>query len=133
MGTYALFTGQICPLQTFVIFNFSFKSDTMRLLLLCAFVAAAAAKYHPHHEPLSDEMILYVNKYANSTWKAGPNMPNMPVHTLKRMMGVLEDPRGNELPTIHHDLTLTSLPDNFDSREAWPNCPTIKEVRDQGD
>lgn len=106
----------------------------MRLLLLCAFVAvASAARYHPHHEPLSDEMILYVNKYANSTWKAGRNMAGMPVHTLKRMMGVLEDPRGNELPTIHHDLSAMSLPDNFDSREAWPNCPTIKEVRDQGD
>lgn len=24
------------------------------------------------------------------------------------------------------------LPDNFDSREKWSNCPSIKEVRDQG-
>jgi len=49
------------------------------------------------------------------------------------MCGVLEDPRGNELPTIQHDLTLLNLPDNFDARQQWPNCPTIKEVRDQGD
>lgn len=27
---------------------------------------------------------------------------------------------------------LTALPDNFDARVQWPNCPTIKEVRDQG-
>ncbi|CAH2323019.1 cathepsin B [Pelobates cultripes] len=24
------------------------------------------------------------------------------------------------------------LPENFDSQEAWPNCPTIREIRDQG-
>lgn len=26
----------------------------------------------------------------------------------------------------------TDLPENFDAREHWPNCPTIREVRDQG-
>lgn len=25
-----------------------------------------------------------------------------------------------------------TLPENFDAREQWPNCPTIKEIRDQG-
>lgn len=24
------------------------------------------------------------------------------------------------------------LPTNFDAREQWPNCPTLKEIRDQG-
>lgn len=24
------------------------------------------------------------------------------------------------------------LPDNFDARNHWPNCPTIGEIRDQG-
>jgi len=24
------------------------------------------------------------------------------------------------------------LPKNFDPREQWPNCPTLKEIRDQG-
>lgn len=28
--------------------------------------------------------------------------------------------------------TSTNLPENFDSRENWPHCPTIKEIRDQG-
>lgn len=105
----------------------------MKLLLLCAAVALASAGYHPHHQPLSEEMIRYVNKYANTTWTAGPAMPRVPISMLKRMMGVLEDPRGNELPTIQHDVENMDLPDNFDSREQWPNCPTIKEVRDQGD
>lgn len=25
-----------------------------------------------------------------------------------------------------------SIPDEFDSREQWPNCPSISEIRDQG-
>ena len=24
------------------------------------------------------------------------------------------------------------IPDSFDPREQWPDCPTIKEIRDQG-
>lgn len=27
---------------------------------------------------------------------------------------------------------LKDLPTTFDSRTQWPNCPTLKEVRDQG-
>lgn len=26
----------------------------------------------------------------------------------------------------------TDLPEEFDAREHWPNCPTIREIRDQG-
>jgi len=103
------------------------------LVLFVACVAVASAGYHPNHMPLSDELINYINNYANTTWKAGHNMKGIQIHTLKRMMGVLEDPRGNELPTIKHDLNLQALPDTFDARVQWPNCPSIKEVRDQGD
>jgi Papain family cysteine protease len=24
------------------------------------------------------------------------------------------------------------IPENFDAREQWPDCPTIQEIRDQG-
>ncbi len=36
-----------------------------------------------------------------------------------------------QLPKMVHDVP-NDLPDNFDARDQWPNCPTIKEVRDQG-
>jgi len=103
---------------------------------LLAAVSAKQLKYLPHHEPLSAEMIHYVNTRANTTWKAGPNLldrPN-PVASVRIMLGVLEDPRGNTLPTIHHeDVDELQLPESFDPREKWPECPTLKEVRDQGD
>lgn len=28
--------------------------------------------------------------------------------------------------------TPKNLPENFDARENWPHCPTIREIRDQG-
>ena len=31
-----------------------------------------------------------------------------------------------------HNLEGVEVPDTFDAREEWPNCPTTKEVRDQG-
>lgn len=33
---------------------------------------------------------------------------------------------------IDHNLKDEELPENFDSRENWPKCPTIQEIRDQG-
>ena len=38
------------------------------------------------------------------------------------------------LPTVHYDAkSLTAnLPKEFDSRTAWPHCPSIGELRDQG-
>ena len=76
---------------------------------------------------------LYIEICLGFHYQAGPNMKGVEIHTLKRMMGVLEDPRGNELPTIKHAISLKDLPASFDAREQWSNCPSIKEVRDQGD
>ena len=48
---------------------------------------------------------------------------------VKTMCGTwLNDP--NPLPA--KDVQVRDLPAAFDAREQWPNCPTIKEVRDQG-
>lgn len=53
---------------------------------------------------------------------------------LKGLMGVHKNnehyPKLEQLMS-YTDLP-TDLPENFDSRENWPNCPTIREVRDQG-
>lgn len=103
----------------------------MKLLILFAVLAAASAKTFPHFWALSDEMINYVNKL-NTTWKAGKNFENLSIGHVKRLCGVLEDPRGYKLPVLKHSLNVQALPDNFDAREQWPDCPTIKEIRDQG-
>lgn len=36
-------------------------------------------------------------------------------------------------PLMRHDESkVKDLPENFDSRENWPHCYTIKDIRNQG-
>jgi len=52
------------------------------------------------------------------------------------MMGVHPDSNLYLPPVKNVQAELGSLnqdiPENFDSREQWPDCPTISEIRDQG-
>lgn len=47
-------------------------------------------------------------------------------------MGVKRDNKRFSLPLLRHDLENLVVPDTFDARTQWPNCPSISEVRDQG-
>ena len=66
-------------------------------------------------------------------FQAGHNkyFDGMSIANIKNMMGVLPDPNNYHSPLMVHKVD-SRLPENFDSRKQWPNCPTIKEVRDQG-
>lgn len=83
------------------------------------------------HQPLSQEIIDFVNM-RQTTWKAGRNFEGVSVNYLKGLMGVIEDPNGHRLEEKPYLLGTEQLPESFDSRTKWPDCPTIKEVRDQG-
>ncbi|PVD32580.1 hypothetical protein C0Q70_08022 [Pomacea canaliculata] len=105
----------------------------MRFLVLAALVATALASPVIDFGLLSDEEIEYINKVQTS-WKAGRNFPKGATY-VKNLMGV---DMKKSLAYMKKHLKekeygeLTALPDNFDARVQWPNCPTIKEVRDQG-
>lgn len=61
------------------------------------------------------------------------NFEGVPLSYLKKLCGVLEDPSGYRPPVREHVLDgFPAFPDSFDPREQWPNCPSLKEVRDQG-
>jgi cathepsin B len=47
-------------------------------------------------------------------------------------MGVHPDANLYRLPEKTHLLMANDIPESFDAREAWPHCPTLREVRDQG-
>ena len=50
------------------------------IILLAAVIAAVSAKRVPIHQPLSDEIINYVNFRANTTWKV--SQPTFVYHFL---------------------------------------------------
>jgi cathepsin B len=84
--------------------------------------------------PLSDDMVNYVNK-VKTTWKAEKSkFDSWSLKSFKKILGVPLNYIGkpSRLEVIEHQVDLSALPVEFDSRTQWPNCPTIGEVRDQG-
>ena len=74
------------------------------LALALAFVANGALikkGYIPtEFQPLSQELIDFVNMNAHSTWKAGRNFEDVSVQYVKGLCGVIEDPNGPRLKGI---------------------------------
>jgi len=97
-------------------------------LILCSVLVGAWADNHI----LSEHFINHLNSL-NSTWVAGSNFhPSTSHNYLRTLMGVLKNAK-KYLPKAKRVLLGTeSLPENFDPREKWPECPTIREIRDQG-
>uniref|UniRef100_G3SZW4 Cathepsin B n=1 Tax=Loxodonta africana TaxID=9785 RepID=G3SZW4_LOXAF len=99
------------------------------LATLCCLVVLTSAQSRLYFKPLSDELVNHVNKL-NTTWQAGHNFYDVDMSYVKRLCGTLLN--GPKLPQRVHLAEEMDLPENFDARENWPNCPTIKEIRDQG-
>ncbi|RUS88238.1 hypothetical protein EGW08_004004 [Elysia chlorotica] len=92
----------------------------------------------PDFGMLSDEEIYYINHVAKTTWTAGQNFHPKDERHVKRILGV--HLKKHHL-YLHAKLPLKvfknakeeNLPTNFDARTHWPHCPSLREVRDQGD
>ena len=93
-------------------------------------IASVQGLYFPNHQPLTQELIDYVN-LVSTTWKAGPNFVGLPVSYVKYLCGALKDPNGFQLPIQVHEDT-SDIPESFDARQKWAMCPSLKEIRDQG-
>jgi cathepsin B len=65
-------------------------------------------------------------------WEAGANerFADMSLKQVKRLLGALKTPVEKQLPKM--TITpLKGLAESFDLRQAWPQCESLKEVRDQ--
>uniref|UniRef100_A0A224Y8I4 Cathepsin B n=1 Tax=Rhipicephalus zambeziensis TaxID=60191 RepID=A0A224Y8I4_9ACAR len=104
------------------------------IVLLAFSLCLVAAQERPtvpsSIQPLSDEMIDYINKL-NTTWKAGRNFgKDVPLSYIKGLMGVHPDYK-ERLPTLKHTDVPANLPGSFDARQQWPKCNSIHVIRDQ--
>jgi cathepsin B len=66
----------------------------------------------------------------DTTWKAHApgRFHKTTLAQIKSLMGTKMD-KESDLPQVDH--SEVNAPDSFDSREQWPKCDSIKEVRDQ--
>jgi len=107
-----------------------FGQGNMKVLILLLGTVCVQG-FHQNHI-LSDHFIEKINQ-ANSTWKAGRNFHPMTSHNyLRTLMGVHKDAEKHMPPKKKMLLGVEQLPETFDPREKWPECPTLKEIRDQG-
>jgi len=77
------------------------------------------------------DMIMEINNMG-TTWKAGHNerFDKLTLQDAAKLLGSLQTPEEMKLPEKDIE-ALTALPDNFDLRTQWPQCESLKEVRDQ--
>ncbi|KAI5651917.1 papain family cysteine protease domain-containing protein [Phthorimaea operculella] len=95
--------------------------------LLCSLAAADLSNI------LSDEFIDMINSM-DTTWKAERNFfEDMSFDHIANLMGALDDDNDSNLPDqTHPDAVIANLPEYFDARDNWPECPSLNEIRDQG-
>jgi len=99
-------------------------------LFLLAIVAVAAIA-----EPIavSTSMIREINNKQKS-WKAAHNaITRMPKSQARRLLGVdLKNLHAYSWRVQHFTPEeIAAAPDTFDAREQWPNCQTMKQIRNQ--
>lgn len=103
------------------------------IVLLAVFaIASCERKLAPSDvQPLSGEMITFINSI-NTTWMAGPNFQrsNFKLENIHSLFGVKAKPHTLKVKQWVVDANV-KLPESFDARDKWPNCPSLKEVRDQ--
>ncbi|KAF6199519.1 hypothetical protein GE061_007545 [Apolygus lucorum] len=84
-----------------------------------------------HACPDYSRIIEEVNN-ANTTWKAELNFrPDYPCESIKRLSGSRLEPNLPGRPTRLVTYSGAELPDEFDARKRWPNCPTVLDIPDQ--
>jgi len=77
------------------------------------------------------KMIEEINKL-QTTWVSGENtkFTNKDINQIKMLLGSLKNPKKSKLRK-KIALNSSDLPVNYDLREVFPKCESIKEVRDQ--
>lgn len=99
-----------------------------KFLAVLFLVAVATAKPLSEYKALSKDIIDYINSL-NTTWKAAPTTRFATEDDVKALCGVLEGGKST-LPV--KKVSVLGVPETFDAREQWPNCPSISDIRDQG-
>lgn len=82
----------------------------------------------------SHKIVKFVNRLSNGTWRAAVSNRFHDESSVRKQLGALKHPLWMLTADKELDLKFdpNSIPSTFDARERWPDCPTIREIRDQG-
>ena len=99
-------------------------------LFICSILTLGTGSSHE----LSQSFIDSLNSVQDS-WTAGQNFhPDTDMDHIRGLMGVIRDKHGESLANTlnRRPGRLFRPPTQFDARTAWPECPSIGEIRNQG-
>jgi cathepsin B len=67
-----------------------------------------------------------------STWTAGPNKrwEMFTAESLKSVIGTFINTPNSDKPRVKDITPIENLPESFDSRDAWPGCESLRDIRD---
>jgi cathepsin B len=105
----------------------------MKITILMVIAISTLSYCWAKTEILSDEFIESINQ-KRSTWVARRNFPeDTPIEELRRLNGAIEDPHyKSQLKLKVHKVNASEIPDTFDGRTYWPQCESLKTIRNQG-
>ena len=113
-----------CPLHAAM-----FTTAVFAAVIVHAF-SAADGSYHEYMK----QKVREINE-AKTTWTATMNprfdYPDLKEEDISILCGVLKRESTVKLP-VKEVVPLEDLPDEFDARTYWPDCPTISVIGDQG-
>jgi cathepsin B len=113
----------------------------MKTVLMCLGLLAVASAFDYDVLVHNHQIIKTVNTNPKSTWTAGINkrFTNASLADVKALCGVKAqtNPNHEPLPLKQPEAILSQIaqvmPDSFDSRQQWSQCPSISLIRDQAD
>eukprot|EP00296_Roombia_truncata_P007941 JP446400.1.p1 GENE.JP446400.1~~JP446400.1.p1 ORF type:complete len:345 (+),score=133.39 JP446400.1:50-1036(+) len=100
--------------------------------LAVAVIALPVDKTNSVH--ITDDFIEHINSQQD-TWVAGHNskFASATFDDIKGLCGVLPGEDPNRPPVkFMAEMEDSAIPEEFDSRTAWPECPSVAHIRDQG-
>ncbi|CAH0553863.1 unnamed protein product [Brassicogethes aeneus] len=92
---------------------------------------------YANEKPLSASFIRSIN-LENPTWRAARNFhENTTIEELKRLASLMDISKDENFQLPYQPLTSLfrfsfSPPSEFDSRKQWPQCESIRSIRNQG-
>ncbi len=107
----------------------------MKVVILLTVIASSlcsvSTQEHKERYVNSLETIHSIN-HKTATWIAGenPRFHNMKISDVQNLLGALQTPEEEKLSEKNVTI-LEDLPENFDLRTQWPQCESLREVRDQ--
>jgi len=111
----------------------------MRAIILLAIIAVASchvtvSENELKNKVINHELIDLINNDMKPTWTAGVNdkFKDITVEEFQTYLGALPTPKKvlDSMPKMLH-MENIQLPENFDLRDAYPQCESLKEIRDQ--